>query len=635
MYKFATDSYVCGAYDPYPDLTGGIFVIEGEELGVIGENLLQNIVADYLTQLESPWDTSYQGRLQNHTDNFQVLNLIQDADSCEPNTVWNEESLTCIRCPSFEFVVFSDQVLQFEADSETKVLNDGRVVLVNREPTAVTVALKSRPRWVEFTSASKNLGLVDTIDFTPIPLQSGDSLVLEFAVLTESLGSGGDRFALGSVSFGVQDGGQYPGCTGRDAVFDVELRVTPPTEYNHLVNFFYIGVALVGVVFLTCLAATGWVFMYRNTRVVKVMQPIFLLTIVMGVFIMSSTMVPMGIDDGLVSDRGCDIACMSIPWLLSTGFTISFSALFSKLWRINRLFNATPGIRRIVVRHVDVLAPFLALFTLNFGILLAWTIADPLKWGRLSVEGEIWNTYGSCEGGTVSVVLVSVLAAANFGALLMACSQAYLARNISGEFSESKYIGIAIYGWFQILIVGVPVLFLIEFDNPLARYILQITLIFIVSMSMLLIIFVPAYFNFKRMRNHPREMMTVTGVAGVDSNYLEQGGTGTNTSSSGSNRNGFGVSQNASERRNIPLAVMDSIDEKTESNFEGASRANRVSADAENKLLDCATRNRKRMIEQQVNLKDGSMEEKVNNMMLAMQSEDDKSDDSSASSASD
>jgi hypothetical protein len=42
-------------------VTGGNFVIDGELPGVIGENLVKNIVADYLGKHEEPWDTSSQG----------------------------------------------------------------------------------------------------------------------------------------------------------------------------------------------------------------------------------------------------------------------------------------------------------------------------------------------------------------------------------------------------------------------------------------------------------------------------------------------------------------------------------------------------------------------------------------------
>jgi uncharacterized protein YhhL (DUF1145 family) len=315
---------------------------------------------------------------------------------------------------------------------------------------------------------------------------------------------------------------------------------------------------------------------------------------------------------------------MSIPWLLSTGFTLSFAALFSKLWRINRLFNATPGIRRIVVRQQDVLAPFVVLFTLNLGLLLGWTIADPLRWERFEVEGQAWNTYGRCGGGTVSVVMLSLLAAVNVGALLMACSQAYLARNISDEFSESKYIGIAIYGWFQILVVGVPILFLIGSDNPVARYFLQVLLIFIVSMSMLLILFVPAFVNYNKQRRSPRQRVTVTGIQASSFDFATQV-QGSDDLQTPEHKPHSSMST-ASRTGNVPMAVMDSIAESSESALEEA-HANRLSGSVENRVLESGARSRKRMIENEIELKDCSMEENVNKMMLAM--EEDSSEDSS------
>jgi hypothetical protein len=500
MYKFATDSYVCAGYEPYPALTGGDFAIDGEVPGVVGDELLQNIVASYLSQLTEPYDTSIQDRLRNDTSVVDVLNLVQDEDSCRPNTVWSLESLTCFPCPAYEHVAFSDELLEFQADSDSDDIPSGRVVLVNRETFGVTVRLKNTPRWVNFTEAALVLGKVDNIEKTHIQLSSGESLVLEFDVLTSSLVSGTDRTALGTVSFGVEDGGSHPGCSGLDATFDISLRVTPAEELNQLGSIRYAGIALMAIVFVTTAAFVSWVFFYGNTRIVKVMQPIFLLTICFGVFILSSSIIPMSLDDGIISEENCDIACMAMPWLVSMGFTVSFSALFSKLWRINKLFNCTQVFRRVVVTQNDVLAPFAVLFVLNLVFLTTWTFADPLHWQRQPVGDEDWNTFGSCVGGTVSTIMVGLLGLVNCGALFLACSQAYYARNISDEFSESKYIGIAIYGWLQILIVGVPIIFLIDRDNPTARYFLQVALIFIVSMSMLLIIFVPAFVNFRRQK---------------------------------------------------------------------------------------------------------------------------------------
>ena len=367
-----------------------------------------------------------------------MSNFIQNEDTCPPNTIWSFELQTCFACPKYEFVEFSDTVVEFEMqqqqDESTASDDDvgappaaptsGRVVLTNREIFDVSVQLKSKPRWVTFTGATHGLGSAKSIDGSDVvSLKSAESLVLEFDVTGSELTGGRDRTAIGTISFGVEDGGSYPGCRGSDATFDVSLRVTPEDDLNHLGLIRYVGVALMAIVFTTALFSASWVFKYRNTRVVKVMQPIFLWSVCGGVFVLAGAIAPMSVDDGVASLRRCSFACMLIPWLVSIGFTVSFAALFSKLWRINRLFNESIGLQRVVVRLRDVLTPFLVLFTLNLAFLLAWTFGDPLHWERFSVRGEAWNTYGACVGGTLSKVMLGLVGLVNCGALFLACSQ--------------------------------------------------------------------------------------------------------------------------------------------------------------------------------------------------------------------
>jgi len=212
---------------------------------------------------------------------------------------------------------------------------------------------------------------------------------------------------------------------------------------------------------------------------------------------MGTSIGPLSIDDEIASDHICDMSCMATPWLLSMGFTIAMSALFSKLWRINKLFGQRPTLQRRQVREKDVLAPLVILFTLNFIFLLTWTLAAPMTWERRPVSGEIWNTYGTCvASGPVSIAMLSSVVALNGIALLLAGYQAYQARRISDEFSESRQLGVALFSWVQIGIVALPVLFLIDDDNPTAKYFVEVAVIFVFCMSMLLILFVPIVVQF-------------------------------------------------------------------------------------------------------------------------------------------
>jgi hypothetical protein len=232
--------------------------------------------------------------------------------------------------------------------------------------------------------------------------------------------------------------------------------VTPDDELNQLGSIRAVGLSLLAIHFLNAVFYSVWVYWNRQLRIVKTMQPIFLVTIRIGVGVMVLGIVPLSIDDGIASTRGCDIVCMSVPWLLSLGFTLAFSALFSKLWRIFKLFN-NQNFRRAKVIEKDVLAPFATLFTLSFAVLLTWTLVDPVHWSRDPIDGEQWNTFVSCKvDGTTSKISYALIGAFNVGALFLACYQAYKARNISDEFSESKNVGFAVFSWVQALMVGLP-----------------------------------------------------------------------------------------------------------------------------------------------------------------------------------
>lgn len=258
---------------------------------------------------------------------------------------------------------------------------------------------------------------------------------------------------------------------------------------NLIGNVRWIGYAIGTIVIMLSMALGGWVIVNRKHRVVKNSQPMFLLLVCFGVLVLSSAIFPLGIDESIADPRGCDIACASIPWLLSTGFSVIFAALFSKLWRINRVITAAASMRRIVVTQSDVLLPLACLVTLNFVLLLSWTLVDPLVFQRVYTD-EL-TSYGRCKAeGKAWVGFTSALGVLNFTALILANVQAYMARSINDELSESKYIGLSTLSMLQIFVVGVPLLVIVD-TNPSANFFVWTGIIFIVCTSILGLIFVP------------------------------------------------------------------------------------------------------------------------------------------------
>jgi hypothetical protein len=97
------------------------------------------------------------------------------------------------------------------------------------------------------------------------------------------------------------------------------------------VNENYIdGLAIVGYVLFALIAAASlglmvWTYLHKNTRVIKASQPFFLQMIIVGILVFSSAIVPLTFDDKRFSQEASDIACMTVPWLLTIGFTTTVS----------------------------------------------------------------------------------------------------------------------------------------------------------------------------------------------------------------------------------------------------------------------------------------------------------------------
>jgi hypothetical protein len=293
--------------------------------------------------------------------------------------------------------------------------------------------------------------------------------------------------------------GNYPGCLVDLAItFDTIVEVRPEENYNHLGPIRAVGLTLMSLSMLGSLFFAGWTYRYRSHRVVQMSQPVFMIIICGGTFIMSSAIIPLSIDDGLATERGCDIACMAVPWLFSMGFVLTFSALYLKIWRIYTVVSAASGFRRVVIREKDVMKWIILVFVLNVALLLLFTLIDPLRWVRQYINDDPTNSYGFCKAkGNASIAFSSLLILLNAGALVLACVMSYRSRKMDNEYTESRWIGVACLSWVQVILIGVPVILLTR-TQPAAQYFTSSSLIFLVCSSMLLLLFVPKMKSVKK-----------------------------------------------------------------------------------------------------------------------------------------
>jgi len=137
-------------------------------------------------------------------------------------------------------------------------------------------------------------------------------------------------------------------------VLRIPLKLPPVKfEYNRIGQVAILGYVLGGIVIVASMGFMMWAFVNRTQQVVRSSQPIFLAMICIGTLLMGAAIVPLSIDDS-DNKHAADIACMCVPWLVNTGFTVAFSALFSKTWRLNKIFLSKNPLRRIKVTEKDV-----------------------------------------------------------------------------------------------------------------------------------------------------------------------------------------------------------------------------------------------------------------------------------------
>lgn len=103
-------------------------------------------------------------------------------------------------------------------------------------------------------------------------------------------------------------------------------------DYNYISRSDRIfGYTLMSIILLSSVGAISWTLYNRKNHVIDAAQPLFLIIVFVGAFIMALSTIPAGFDDSVISSmNGLDAACMAIPWLYFMGSNLSSGALLAK-----------------------------------------------------------------------------------------------------------------------------------------------------------------------------------------------------------------------------------------------------------------------------------------------------------------
>jgi len=277
----------------------------------------------------------------------------------------------------------------------------------------------------------------------------------------------------------------------------------------------YFGLSLSFMIMVFSIGCAVFTYLYRKEFVVRASQPIFLLQICLGTFILATTIIPLSFQEDM---PGLDIACAFLPWCLCIGFTVAIAALFTKAKRINTVMRSGTSFRRVEVKAADVMRPSLFLLGINIALLIGWT-ASPyrLGWHRERLAnydefGRSVESYGMCqaaEGGLMFLIFFIPLTIANLAVMAIATYESYKGRNLPLDFSEAKYLAVSMIFICETIVLGGTTMAAV-WNIPPAFFLVASLVLSIGCLSILLPVFVPKY-----LQRSKREQTTRVAISGL------------------------------------------------------------------------------------------------------------------------
>jgi len=221
---------------------------------------------------------------------------------------------------------------------------------------------------------------------------------------------------------------------------------------------------------------------------------------------MSIAIVTLSFDEGAGwSEWQLNVACMLSPWFFFVGQITTFSALFTKLRRVDQVLQ----FRRRAVTIQKVIGPLVALLTITLVILIFWTVLDPWTWERKWISQMPAETYGQCHsdhlwaffGPLAVLIIVSEALAAFF---------AWKTADVPEALCDTPCVVQAIGMNFQAWVVGVPILAVLGESSAEATYLGRVLLIWIFAVSCVAVVVGPKVYQALQLRRHP-ELLVRTG----------------------------------------------------------------------------------------------------------------------------
>ncbi|XP_072027770.1 gamma-aminobutyric acid type B receptor subunit 1-like [Amphiura filiformis] len=255
-------------------------------------------------------------------------------------------------------------------------------------------------------------------------------------------------------------------------------------------------ISVLGIILATAFLAFN--IAYRNKRNIKMSSPNLNNILIFGGILAYMTIIFAGFDTATVDSlSGLLAMCKTTTWFISVGFSLAFGSMFSKTWRVHKIFTSKT-VKKVSIKDYQLAGLVAILILIDVFVLTLWEIVDPVtlverRGNELQHPDKedvvIIPIHISCESvnqiyfeGTLLGIKGLLLI---FGAFL-----SYETRKVTvPALNDSKYIGISIYNIVILSFVGVPVSIIL--DDVDAHYVITGVFIFVSATGTLCLIFLP------------------------------------------------------------------------------------------------------------------------------------------------
>ncbi|XP_077998724.1 gamma-aminobutyric acid type B receptor subunit 2-like [Glandiceps talaboti] len=213
-------------------------------------------------------------------------------------------------------------------------------------------------------------------------------------------------------------------------------------------------------------------FKFRRIRIIKMSSPNINNIILCGCLLTYASVLPANVD-GFNTDP---LLCCKISiYLLLLGFSLTYGALFSKTWRVHRIFT-NKYLEKRAVKDRQLLIAIIVIVGIDISIMAVWEGLDPLliiirDSNELPTEigDKVYiNQIAFCESSKLTYWL-AIIYAIKAIILLFGGFLAWETRKVNiAVLNDSRYIGMCIYNVVILSGIGAPLIYVLRSDPALS-----------------------------------------------------------------------------------------------------------------------------------------------------------------------